>query len=116
MGCCHYHFPRDLDETNGRNNIYRKFIYYESLPSSSLLIGSLNELHSPSSNMFFKIARKLYKGEKVNIVCALEYVLLVHRKLLECRDSGHFKIYIWRMLYVNLKKGDGWLSRRGMGG
>ncbi len=43
--------------------------------SSSLSIGSLDKLlilfHSSSSNMFFKIAKRLFKdrGEKVKFVC-----------------------------------------------
>jgi hypothetical protein len=49
--------------------------------------------------MLFKIARKLSKGrgEKVNFVCGLEYVLLVHRNLLE-GISGHLKILLESVL------------------
>jgi hypothetical protein len=61
------------------------------LRSLSLLIVILTELlillgHSSSSNMFLKIAKRLFKGsgEKVKFVCGPRTCLLLHKNLLEC--------------------------------
>ncbi len=59
--------------------------------SSLLSIGSLSTrfllVHCSSSNIFFKIATKLFKGRRE------EYGLLVHRNLLVC-TWDHFKIVL----------------------
>jgi hypothetical protein len=61
-----------------------KFLYG---PSRFLLVHCMNScfllVHSSSSNMFFKIAKRLFKGrrEKIKLSASLEYVLLVHRNL-----------------------------------
>jgi hypothetical protein len=57
-------------------------------------------------NVFFKIAKRLLEGPRGDMLWNLsadhEYVLLVHRNLLEC-SCGHLKYY-WRVLNCDFEE------------
>jgi hypothetical protein len=68
-------------------------------PCHFLLVHWLNSLfllvYYSNSNMFFETAERLFNGrrEKVKLAASLEYILLVHRYLLDY-SRGNFKIFI----------------------
>ncbi len=83
---------------------YKYLLRPLSFPIESLDKLFIPIVHSSSSNMFLKIAKRLFegRGETVNFSTALEYAWLVHRNLLEW-SWGHFEI-VWRVLNVILTK------------
>ncbi len=105
MRCRHYHILSGKSE----NILERYLLNFFAVLVASYFVPWLNSwylfVHSSSSNMFFKIAKRLLEGcgEKVILSAALEYVLLVHRNLLEC-SWGDLKILLeFNVIGTNLQ-------------